>query len=361
MQRLSTRGRCGPSRSASTTRRTTRRRTRATSRATSAPITPSSTSPGARRSTSSRALPVDVRRAVRRLVADPDVPGLAHRPCARDGEPLGRRRRRALRRLRPLRAQRPARAAARVAAARRRARCCTPPRPPVRARSPRPREGAAAPRCASPGPPRSSPSSRRCSAPPTRAHSTRACHAVARRARAGDRRRGRFRRTTAWLSRIDGPAVDYASRMMLVDHPHLPPRRHPGEGRPRRDGSSARDARAAARPRPCRVGVALPLGLKLRGGTRQAPAARAALRVTCRATLIDRPKRGFRRAARAWLRGPLRDWAEHSARAEPPVRGGLPRSGEGARTVGGALVGTRDAQDALWTVLTFQAWLADAH
>ena len=44
-----------------------------------------------------------LRRAVRRLVGDPDVPGLAAGAPERQGGALGRRRRRGVRRLRPLR------------------------------------------------------------------------------------------------------------------------------------------------------------------------------------------------------------------------------------------------------------------
>ncbi len=92
-----------PSPSASTRPATTKPSTPARSRSTSAPTTPSSTS---RRS---EALDVDpaicraVRRAVRRLVADPDLPGRAAGAAARHRGALRRRRRRAVRRLQPLR------------------------------------------------------------------------------------------------------------------------------------------------------------------------------------------------------------------------------------------------------------------
>ena len=69
------------------------------SRATSAPTTPSSTSRRARREAVIPELPDDLRRAVRRSIASPDLSPLRTRAPARHRGAVGRRRRRAVRRL----------------------------------------------------------------------------------------------------------------------------------------------------------------------------------------------------------------------------------------------------------------------
>ena len=71
--------------------------------------------------------------------------------------------------------------------------------------------------------------------------------------------------------------------------------------------------------------------------------------------LIERPKRGFRVPLAAWLRGPLRDWAEDLLDEAGCARGLLdPRSCADAGSA--FLAGGGGLQDALWGVLMFQAW-----
>jgi asparagine synthase (glutamine-hydrolysing) len=71
--------------------------------------------------------------------------------------------------------------------------------------------------------------------------------------------------------------------------------------------------------------------------------------------LLDRPKAGFAVPLAAWLRGPLRGWAEALlAPARLEAQGLYHRP---IRDVWAAhLAGRRNAQHPLWTVLMFQAW-----
>jgi asparagine synthase (glutamine-hydrolysing) len=77
-------------------------------------------------------------------------------------------------------------------------------------------------------------------------------------------------------------------------------------------------------------------------------------------SLLERPKAGFAIPLDAWLRGPLRDWAEalldeSRLRTEgyldpPPVR----------KKWSEHLSGRRNWQFLLWDVLMFQAWLENS-
>lgn len=72
--------------------------------------------------------------------------------------------------------------------------------------------------------------------------------------------------------------------------------------------------------------------------------------------LTDRPKAGFGVPIAAWLRGPLRTWAEDLLSAERLERGGYLRPGPVRRAWAEHVSGRRAHHDRLWAVLVFEAW-----
>jgi asparagine synthase (glutamine-hydrolysing) len=73
--------------------------------------------------------------------------------------------------------------------------------------------------------------------------------------------------------------------------------------------------------------------------------------------LVERPKRGFAVPMAAWLRGPLRDWASALLDEARLTREGFLDAAAVARRWRQHLAGRVNAQDELWGVLSFQAWL----
>jgi asparagine synthase (glutamine-hydrolysing) len=104
----------------------------------------------------------------------------------------------------------------------------------------------------------------------------------------------------------------------------------------------------------------IPPGLKLRGG-RGKHLLRAVLERYVPRALFERPKMGFGVPIDHWLRGPLRDWAEHLL--DP---GKLKAQGYFAvepirQAWAEHLGGQRSNQYPLWVILMFQAWLEHQH
>jgi asparagine synthase (glutamine-hydrolysing) len=101
----------------------------------------------------------------------------------------------------------------------------------------------------------------------------------------------------------------------------------------------------------------LPMEMKIRGMTGKWALRQVLYRHVPQA-LIDRPKAGFAIPIGAWLRGPLRDWAETLLSYDCLAQDGL-LDVQAIRKVWALhLSGRSDESTRLWTILMFQAWRA---
>jgi asparagine synthase (glutamine-hydrolysing) len=110
-------------------------------------------------------------------------------------------------------------------------------------------------------------------------------------------------------------------------------------------------------PRIIEYAAALPLSFKFRDGQGKWLLRQVLYRYLDRRH-FDRPKQGFAIPLAAWLRGPLRAWAEELL-SERELRGTGVVDVQLAREAWRAHVaGERNLQQPLWTLLMFQAWCA---
>jgi len=102
----------------------------------------------------------------------------------------------------------------------------------------------------------------------------------------------------------------------------------------------------------------LPLNMKIRNGQGKW-ILRQLLYKYVPEKLIERPKMGFGLPIGSWLRGPLRDWAEDLLAQSRLEQEGFLNAGPIREKWAEHLSGRRNWQYQLWTVLMFQAWLAE--
>jgi asparagine synthase (glutamine-hydrolysing) len=102
----------------------------------------------------------------------------------------------------------------------------------------------------------------------------------------------------------------------------------------------------------------LPLSFKIRNGQGKW-LLRQVLHKYVPRNLIERPKTGFGVPIDAWLRGPLREWAESLLGQSRLQHDGFFNAALIRQKWAEHLSGKRSWQYQLWSVLMFQAWLGE--
>jgi asparagine synthase (glutamine-hydrolysing) len=102
----------------------------------------------------------------------------------------------------------------------------------------------------------------------------------------------------------------------------------------------------------------LPMAMKVRGGQSKW-ILRKILYQYVPQQLIDRPKAGFGIPLGEWLCGPLRDWAENLLDEQRLRQEGYFNANFVRELWGAHLMGRRNNQSLLWSILMFQEWLAN--
>ncbi|WP_118857352.1 asparagine synthase (glutamine-hydrolyzing) [Sphingomonas mesophila] len=105
------------------------------------------------------------------------------------------------------------------------------------------------------------------------------------------------------------------------------------------------------------VAAQIPVGLKVAGGEGKAILRKLLDRYVPR-RLVERPKAGFAVPVGQWIRGPLRDWAEDLLDPRKLAQGGY-FDARAVRDRWTDHLSGRDSTQAIWSVLMFQAWLAE--
>ncbi|MCA1658338.1 MAG: asparagine synthase (glutamine-hydrolyzing) [Verrucomicrobiaceae bacterium] len=103
------------------------------------------------------------------------------------------------------------------------------------------------------------------------------------------------------------------------------------------------------------VAARIPIGMKVRNGKGKYILKRL-LSSHVPSHLFERPKAGFSVPIGAWLKGPLRPWAEEMLSRDRLDREGFFSGAMIQRRWQDHLAGRRDATHSLWPILMFQAW-----
>lgn len=104
----------------------------------------------------------------------------------------------------------------------------------------------------------------------------------------------------------------------------------------------------------------LPHDLKMRDGAGKWCLRQVLYRYVPQA-LVDRPKSGFAAPLGTWLRGPLRDWAEHLLSDTTLSKWGVLTSRPVRRLWNAHVAGKVDGSSHLWSLIMLQAWLETVH